>query len=69
MSISIATRGYFTPSVGTGVIQATGGGTGFVAELPPLPIVYILDIDDKELGYPLIQVTNIENGVNNNENN
>ena len=67
MSVSIATRGYFTPSVGSGTIISTGGGTGFVPQVPPLPIVYILDIDDKELGFPLIQITDIENGVSNND--
>lgn len=67
MSISIATRGYFTPSVGTGVIRATGGGTGFVPQVPPLPIVYIIDVDDREFEFPLVQITDISNGVDNNE--
>jgi len=69
MSIAIATLGKFIPATGGGTtIIQSGGGTGFVPQTPPpLPIVYILDIDDKELGYPLIQITDIENGVNNND--
>jgi hypothetical protein len=68
MSISIATKGYFTPATGgTTVIQTTGGGTGFGPSIPPLPIVYIIDVDDKEFEFPFVQITDVENGVNNNE--
>ena len=68
MSIALATKGFFIPATGGTTIIQSGGGTGFVPQQPPpLPIVYILDIDDKELGFPLVQITDIENGVNNNE--
>ena len=69
MSVAIATLGKFTPATGgTTVIQATGGGTGFGPSMPPpLPIVYVIDVDDKEFEFPFVQITDIENGVNNND--
>ena len=62
MSISIATRGYFTPATG-GIIQS-GGGTGFAPTQPRIPLISIINVKEEEGSFPEIQIVDIKNGNN-----
>jgi hypothetical protein len=63
MSIAIATLGKFIPAWP----QSVGGGGGYVPQVPApprYPVVSVIEVEDKELDYPFVQVVDIENGLN-----
>lgn len=66
MSVAIATKGYFWPATGGGAPTSAPFSGGGVALPPPQPMVFITDIEEKELDYPFVHVYDIENGINGN---
>ena len=67
MSIAIATMGKFIPAVGGGVAPTPAapfsGGGGFMPQQPQLPIIQVTFMEEDE-DYPIVTITDIENGIN-----